>query len=362
MTGVVVYFMLLSIRDNMAKLGNITTGVVQRITEKLPAGWQVLRASGKDPAGDVTLTIRTPRGRRGAVVLHSKLRLEPKEVDALVVQGHGLRRKMPVLIAAPFISTRTQERLKARGLGYADLTGNIHLSLPEPGILIETTGAEQNPFPVPRERKSLKGAKAGRLIRALCDFRPPIGIREVAQRAGIDAGYASRLIDFLNREALVAREGRGPIRSADWAGLIHVWSKQYSAFERERARWYLSPRGIPRILEQIKGLPMRYAVSGSWAAAQFAPVSPSRLLLCYTDDLSEVSDMLDLRPTEAGANIALATPFDPVVYERTSQKEGIIVPAVSQIAADLLTSPGRGPNEAEALMNWMRENEDAWRT
>jgi hypothetical protein len=35
--------------------------------------------------------------------------------------------------------------------------------------------------------------------------------------------------------------------------------------------------------------------------------------------------------------------------------------ALSQVAADLLTSPGRGPNEAEALMEWMRNNEDSWR-
>lgn len=26
-----------------------------------------------------------------------------------------------------------------------------------------------------------------------------------------------------------------------------------------------------------------------------------------------------------------------------------------------LTIPGRGPTEAEALMQWMKENEDAWR-
>jgi hypothetical protein len=30
--------------------------------------------------------------------------------------------------------------------------------------------------------------------------------------------------------------------------------------------------------------------------------------------------------------------------------------------ADLLTSPGRGRNEAEALIEWMRKNERAWRT
>ena len=29
--------------------------------------------------------------------------------------------------------------------------------------------------------------------------------------------------------------------------------------------------------------------------------------------------------------------------------------------SDLLTSPGRGPAEAEELINWMRANEEPWR-
>lgn len=35
--------------------------------------------------------------------------------------------------------------------------------------------------------------------------------------------------------------------------------------------------------------------------------------------------------------------------------------APSQVSVDLLTSPGRGPNEAEALRQWVQVNEDAWR-
>jgi hypothetical protein len=35
--------------------------------------------------------------------------------------------------------------------------------------------------------------------------------------------------------------------------------------------------------------------------------------------------------------------------------------APSQAAADLLTSSGRGPEEAEALIEWMLANEEAWR-
>jgi hypothetical protein len=49
------------------------------------------------------------------------------------------------------------------------------------------------------------------------------------------------------------------------------------------------------------------------------------------------------------------------VYDRTMQKGGIKITAVSQTAADLFGSPGRGPNEAEALMEWMRDHETTWR-
>ncbi|MBI1787059.1 MAG: hypothetical protein HYR60_05830 [Acidobacteria bacterium] len=262
---------------------------------------------------------------------------------------------------APFLSPKVQERLRTLGFEYADLTGNIRLRLSKPGLYVETYGAGTNPEPTVRDRRSLKGAKAGRLVRALCDFRPPLGLRELAKRAVVDAGYASRIVDLLDREALVARKPRGQINGIDWLGLLRRWSQEYSPFQRGRPRWYLAARGLAQLADKLRTLSARYAVSGSWAATQFAPVAPPRLFLCYADDIANVAQALDLRPAEAGSNVALVTPFDPVVYERTSQQKGTTVAAPSQIAADLLTSPGRGPNEAEALMEWMRENEHAWR-
>jgi hypothetical protein len=340
--------------------------LVQKVAEKLPPGWRIQetkRSAGDhaDQGADAIMKIRGPHGDTALVLVQAKAHLEPRDVDTL--RGTlATASSRQVLIAAPFISPRAQERLKALGVGYADLTGNIRLSLSKPGLFIETTGATQNPTPTTRERKSLKGAKAGRIVRALCDFLPPLGLRELAKRAGVDAGYASRIVDFLDREALVIRQKRGPITQTDWPGLIRRWSQQYSALQRERVAWYLAPRGLTSALERLAALSARYAVSGSWAAAQFAPVSPTRLLLCYADDVAAVASKLEIRPTETGANIALITPFDSVVYERTLEKKGITVTAVSQIAVDLLGSPGRGPNEAEVLIEWMRENEHAWRT
>ena len=136
---------------------------------------------------DAIVTIRRPGAPAGRLFVEATARLEPKDVDYLAATLRPTADRT-VLVAAPFISPRTQERLKANGFAYADLTGNVRVSLAQPALFIETTGAIENPEPNLRDRKSVKGSKAGRLVRALCDFRPPIGLRDLAKRAGVDPG------------------------------------------------------------------------------------------------------------------------------------------------------------------------------
>lgn len=57
----------------------------------------------------------------------------------------------------------------------------------------------------------------------------------------------------------------------------------------------------------------------------------------------------------------LVVPFDPVVFERAEHDNGIAYTRVTQTLLDLMTGPGRGPAEADALLEWMRENEDRWK-
>jgi hypothetical protein len=178
----------------------------------------------------------------------------------------------------------------------------------------------------------------------------------------VNPGYASRIIDFLDREALITRKRRGAISAVDWPALLRRWAQDYSPFQRSRVSWYLAARGLGQAAERLRSLPTRYAVSGSWAASQFAPIAPTRILLCYADDVPKLAAELDLRPADSGSNVALVRPLDPVVYERTLQLKGITVAAPTQVAVDLMTSPGRGPNEAEALLEWMAKHEDVWRT
>lgn len=82
---------------------------------------------------------------------------------------------------------------------------------------------------------------------------------------------------------------------------------------------YLAARGISAAIERLKNTKTRYAVTGSWAAAEVAPVAAPRLLSVYADDLADVERALDLRPGDDGANVAILMPFDFIVFERTSR-------------------------------------------
>lgn len=76
----------------------------------------------------------------------------------------------------------------------------------------------------------------------------------------------------------------------------------------------------------------------------------------------EAADKLGLRPSDMGANACLVEPYDPVVFERTMLRDELVTGSPSQVAADLLTGPGREPSEGEELLDWMKSNDDAWRT
>ena len=91
--------------------------------------------------------------------------------------------------------------------------------------------------------------------------------------------------------------------------------------------------------------------------------------MLYVDDAATAGEALEIVPTDTGANVWLLEPFDDVVFDRTqsqrfdASRRSITVEAAapSQVAADLLTSPGRGPQEDAALMEKMKGDEDAWR-
>jgi hypothetical protein len=149
-----------------------------------------------------------------------------------------------------------------------------------------------------------------------------------------------------------------------WDELLRAWTNDYSLTESNRVYTYLDPRGLDNFVLQLRKLPsqMDYALTGSLAAARWAPVAPARLGVAFVRDAAAAAAALDLVPTDTGANVLLVEPRGGFVFERTVEDGGLTYVAPSQAVVDLLTGPGRNPSEAEALLDWMRKNEDAWRT
>lgn len=350
-------------RNSSLSDNTLLTEAVRLLEDRLPPAWRtdvVPEPGSRDRRVDAIITLRSPDGGQARFVVEVKQRIDPVAVPRLAARLTN-RDAVPVVVA-PFLSPRTRELLKKVGVRYIDLTGNVWLTVDRPALFVESSGAERDPRREERPARSLKGAKAGRIIRALCDYQPPVGVRKLAERADADAGYVSRILVLLEREALIDREPRGPVVGADWQGLIRRWAADYSVLKSNRPRSYLDPRGLNAFVERLRERSFGYAVTGSLGASRLAPVAPAALAMCYVDDPERASEQLDLLPTDAGANVMLIEPFDEVVYERTWGREGLTFAAPSQVAVDLLTSPGRGPSEAEALLTWMAGNEDAWRS
>lgn len=348
--------------------------VGRTLASRLPEGWslqtEVQPAIGDDLRPDAVVTISAPDGICTRLVVEVKqyldsMRRTRSAADQLERCLQALRDRdvdaCGVLVSS-YLSPNARKFLIDRGLGFIDVTGNVRVVCAKPALFIESSGANRDPWHRSSGLRSLKGPAAGAAVRALVDFVPPYGIRELAERAGVSAPTLSRVVELLEREGLVDRKSRGPVERLDWEGTIRRWTADYGVTQTNRVAAYLEPRGLPALASKLRTLERRYALTGSLALPDEVSVAPARLAMIYTRDVAGLASDLDLRPTEMGSNVLLLEPFDDVVFARTAYRQDLVAVACSQLAADLLTGPGRAPTEAEELLAWMKDNADAWRT
>jgi len=349
----------------------------EELERRLPSGW-LLRL--KEQARmllsrsyvDGILEIETPDGKSAAVLIEARqTSLEAREIPRQVriwrtiLANRGLPltgKEASILVVTPYLGQSARNELAREGISFVDLTGNIRFVLRKPAVFVEAQGSNRNPLRENVPLKSLRGRRAGRVVRGLLDYQPPFGIRRLSSEIQTSAASISRVVDLLEREAIVKRDSpRGQILTVNWEGLLRRWILDYRFTEANNMGTYLEPRGIPEALRKLTKANLKYAITGSFAAARYAPVSPSRLLVLYVDYPGAAEEQLELRSTETGGNVLLGRPFDPVVFERTGTSNRLTYAGVSQVAADLLTGTGRNPSEGEALIAWMKENEEKWR-
>ncbi len=275
----------------------------------------------------------------------------------------GETERNPVgMLVTPFLSPTGRTRLKRRGIGYADLTGNMWVQSDRPALFIESQGLDRNPSPPSSRLQSLKGRGAAAAIRALLDFRPPSGVRDLAEKAGVPAPTLSRVIRLLTDEGLIERDRRGAVADSDWQGVLRRWTQDYAVLESNRSSKFLEPRGLQLLVAGLLGTDLPNTVTGTLALPDQVPQGPARLALIYTMQVPALVRSLGLKEVDSGVNVLVLEPFTSAVVGRSRTVRDLNAVALSQLAADLLTSPGRGPSEAEELIEWMERNQDDWRS
>ena len=353
---------------------------VKEISSRLPPRWFLLdreRGATVRPPKESTRMIdaiwelRDPDGLSSDIIVEVKANpVEPRLVGSAASQLKALTYSMyeqdgatPAnMLVSTYLSPLTRERLAKAGISYADSTGNIRFTVDRPAVYIETQGADKNPFREERPLQSPKGGRTARVVRGLMDYRTPYGTRELAGETASSAAMISRTSSLLEPEEIATKESpRGRFVSVDWEALARRWAMDYDFTSSNTLTTWLEPRGTGALFARLRDSRIRYAVTGSFAANRLAPIAEPRLAALYADDPETAAQSLGLRPADTGGNVLLVRPFDPVAFERAEYDDGITYARVTQVLLDLMKGPGRGPAEAEALLEWMRDNEDIWK-
>ncbi len=333
---------------------------LQQLRLHFPSTWKVAEGGHLREA---TIVIRAPDSRLARFVVISRQSIEPRDVAGILPAVRSRSSRVSaVLVTAPFLSPRTRELLVAAGASYLDSTGNLRVALDRPAIFLEAQGAEKGPAREPRPLISLKGPAAGRVVRALCDFRPPYGVRALAGRCATAPASVSRVVGLLERDAIVVRGERGEVAEVDWPALLGRWTQDYGFASSNVTMTFREPLGLDTFGEKLRRWGGRYAVSGCLAARRKARLARACLAMAYVEDPASAAEALELRVAERDANVRLAAPFDPVVFDRSWSEGGVTYAALSQVAADLLSSRGGGPADGALLIAWMGKNEREWRS
>ena len=321
-------------RNSVVSETELIDAIIKEIGERLPPRW-VLRVRGRNGVApsqygaalrvDAVLEITEPRGTSSEILVEVKARPAEPSLLANVMsrlkassrcrhEELGKSGPEPVMmLIAPYLSPLTRERLTESGVSYADATGNISLTVERPAVFIQTQGADKNPIREERPLRSLKGGRAARVVRALMDYRTPFGTRELAAETGSSPAMVSRVVNLLEPDEIVTKAGRrGRIVSVDWEMLASRWAEDYAFASSNALTTWLEPRGASTLFGRLRGAEFRYAVTGSFAAYRLAPAAKPRLVTLYVDDPGAAARALALRPADAGGNVLLASPFDPV--------------------------------------------------
>ncbi len=337
----------------------------ETLSRLLPPRWALEYRSVTTGEDDAMFVVSDTSGTTQCLLIDARRTTTPAELQRRygnTTADSQAPRQTLTLVIAPYLSPRSREVLEQFGVSYLDLTDNAWIYLDKPGLALRTEGAQRNPEPLSRPDRGIAGRAAGRIIRALADIAPPYSVTALAGIAAVSPGYCSRTLQALEREALIERDGRGTTLSVDWSAMLARRGQAVSLFDPRRMSSWIARTGAIAALGALSGVdPATYAITGSFAAARIRAIAAPVGLTVYAQQPDEIAQTLDLLPTTKGADVRLVVPGEADELKRSRIEDGLRWVAPSQLVLDSVGGPGRMPQEGEAVLEWMIENQGDWR-
>jgi hypothetical protein len=355
----------------------------QQLEELLGRGWSVSSSRAmSDRRIDAVWELQRGNGEEPArVFVEVKSRLSPIQAEQVLQQIRRFAPDQTWLVVAPWLSPRTRHLLSENNVNYLDFTGNTQLRTEQPTIVIRTDGSDQSPMVDDRPRRSITGPKAALLVRELTDFSEPRRANELAVATNLSESYVSRLLDSLSDEALIKRDNKTKvITSIDWQGLLRARASTTRLLKTNRPIPAIFRVGRSQVLQHLSAFAERLGddlpvlATGSYALEGLGIRSTvDGALMLYVqrgqDAVRDASKALGLLRVDqaqaADADVLFLQPqldASATIFRRSRRLDsGLPVVAMSQLALDCLSGPGRLPADGEALIEWMANNEEEWR-
>jgi hypothetical protein len=342
---------------------------LSRLRRLLPSTWSAEVATASQSRADATISLKGP-GNASALldVAVKPWTTAPTSKVVGVLSGVQRTTPNPVLLVTDYTNRPLRKACEELGISYLDGAGWAFIRMDNPAIFIRTEGADRPAPRVASEVTRLNGIAVGRIIRTLLEIQPPIGVRDLTQRAGVkSAGSVSKLLPTVVSAGAVLRFENAQIIDVRRRALLDRWTQDYTFLNGNGVVFdFLAPRGLGPVLDQlteISGLCVTGAFAGrGYLNKQTVPVVPATTLSLYANNPRRLGDQLGLiRMDRQSSNVVITAPRDPdLVTSPTFSDSGLPLAPLPQVLADLLTLPGRESLLADQLMDQLAESDPMW--
>jgi Transcriptional regulator, AbiEi antitoxin, Type IV TA system len=264
----------------------------------------------------------------------------------------------PMLLIAGETTGDARQILTDHDIGFIDGLQNAHIELP--GLMFHIEGPKRQrgaPGPLPPTR--LRG-KAGVAAQALL-LQPDRdwAVRDLADEAGIAAGFAHRVLARLDKEGIVTVEGTGPQRVrrvTNPTALLDLWAEEQVDRPR-RTLGYLLAQTPQQLVERLGANLDRagvdYALTGAAGASLLAPfvtaVPITEVWVAATAAGEELLHGAGADPVTEGQNVVFLQEKDDLPLAFREQTKRVWIANRFRLFADLRRDPRRGREQADYL-------------